>query len=114
MRIPATRLLTLCAIMLPCPVASASPPEAVTRPDLNGTRVRAPGTARVYLIDNGFRRAVPREHVTVRDRSVGCAERPRQRTVDGEPRVRHSTERLLGRRRPAAIGRRRLQRGTDQ
>ena len=31
----------------------------MTRPDLNGTRVRAPGTARVYLIDNGFRRAVP-------------------------------------------------------
>ena len=31
----------------------------MTRPDLNGTRVRAPGTATVYLIDNGFRRAVP-------------------------------------------------------
>ena len=39
--------------------ASGSPPEAVTRPELNGTRVRSPGTATVYLIDNGFRRAVP-------------------------------------------------------
>src|SRR3954470_255145 len=60
MRIPAKRSLALCAIMLSGLAAVGSPPpEAVPRPDLNGTRVRAPGTARVYLIDNGFRRAVP-------------------------------------------------------
>jgi hypothetical protein len=29
------------------------------RPDLNGSRLRAPGQATVYLIDKGFRRAVP-------------------------------------------------------
>ncbi len=41
-------------------IASAPPTsEPITRPDLNGTRVRAPGSAAVYLIDNGFRRAVP-------------------------------------------------------
>src|SRR5262249_28490383 len=40
-------------------VRGARPPWAETRPELNGTRVRAPGTATVYLIDNGFRRAVP-------------------------------------------------------
>src|SRR3954452_13031808 len=60
MRIPAKRSLALCATMLSGLAALGSPPpEAVTRPDLNGTRVRATGTARVYLIDNGFRRAVP-------------------------------------------------------
>src|SRR3954452_1083431 len=60
MRIPTKRSLALWAVMLPGLAALGSaPPEAVTRPDLNGTRVRAPGTARVYLIDNGFRRAVP-------------------------------------------------------
>jgi hypothetical protein len=60
MRIPAKRSLGLCAILLSGLAALGStPPEAVTRPDLNGTRVRAPGTATVYLIDNGFRRAVP-------------------------------------------------------
>src|SRR3954471_14237680 len=60
MRIPAKRSLALCTILLPGLAALGSAPlEAVTRPDLNGTRVRAPGTATVYLIDNGFRRAVP-------------------------------------------------------
>src|SRR3954452_21556388 len=60
MRIPTKRSLALWAVMLPGLAALGSaPPEAVTRPDLNGTRVRAPGTATVYLIDNGFRRAVP-------------------------------------------------------
>jgi hypothetical protein len=60
MRIPVKCSLALCAIMLSGLAALGSTPhEAVTRPDLNGTRVRAPGTATVYLIDNGFRRAVP-------------------------------------------------------
>jgi len=34
-------------------------PEPDLRPDLNGSRLRAPGQATVYLIDKGFRRAVP-------------------------------------------------------
>jgi hypothetical protein len=34
-------------------------PEPELRPDLNGSRLRAPGQATVYLIDKGFRRAVP-------------------------------------------------------
>jgi hypothetical protein len=60
MRIPVKRSLAVGAIMLSGLAAlGSSPPEAVTRPDLNGTRVRAPGTATVYMIDNGFRRAVP-------------------------------------------------------
>src|SRR3954454_24547567 len=59
MSVPAKRSLAACLLAISGLAASASPPEAVTRPDLNGTRVRAPGTARVYLIDNGFRRAVP-------------------------------------------------------
>src|SRR3954449_11200334 len=59
MRFPTKRSLAACLLAISGLAASASPPEAVTRPDLNGTRVRAPGTARVYLIDNGFRRAVP-------------------------------------------------------
>src|SRR4051812_48665827 len=60
MRIPARRSLALCMVMLSGVSALGSTPsEPVTRPDLNGTRVRAPGTATVYLIDNGFRRAVP-------------------------------------------------------
>ena len=60
MRIPATQSLALCATMLLGLTAfGATPTEPMTRPDLNGTRVRAPGTATVYLIDNGFRRAVP-------------------------------------------------------
>jgi hypothetical protein len=60
MRVDAKRSLALCALVLSGLAALGStPPEAVTRPDLNGTRVRAPGTATVYLIDNGFRRAVP-------------------------------------------------------
>ncbi len=59
MRIPAKRFLALFAILLSGLAAPGSQPEAVTRPDLNGTRARAPGRATVYLIDNGFRRAVP-------------------------------------------------------
>jgi hypothetical protein len=60
MRIPAKRPLALCAIMVSgLATLGSAPPETVTRPELNGTRVRAPGTATVYLIDNGFRRAVP-------------------------------------------------------
>jgi hypothetical protein len=60
MRVDAKRSLALCALVLSGLAALGStPPEPVTRPDLNGTRVRAPGTATVYLIDNGFRRAVP-------------------------------------------------------
>src|SRR3954452_19713742 len=59
MRFPAERSLAACLLAISGLAASASPPEAVTRPDLNGTRVRAPGTARVYLIDSGFRRAIP-------------------------------------------------------
>jgi hypothetical protein len=51
--------LILAACWLGLVTAGTTPPEAVTRPDLNGTRVRAPGQATVYLIDNGFRRAVP-------------------------------------------------------
>jgi hypothetical protein len=54
------RSVTLGMLMLSDLAASGhAPPEAVMRPDMNGTRVRAPGTATVYLIDNGFRRAVP-------------------------------------------------------
>ena len=34
-------------------------PEPELRPDLNGSRLRAPGQATVYLIDKGFKRAVP-------------------------------------------------------
>jgi hypothetical protein len=60
MRIPAKRSVAICALVFSGLAALGStPPEPVTRPDLNGTRVRAPGTATVYLIDNGFRRAVP-------------------------------------------------------
>src|SRR3954449_725106 len=59
MRFPTKRSLAACLLAISGLAASASPPEAVTRPDLNGTRVRAPGTARVYLVDNGFRRAAP-------------------------------------------------------
>jgi hypothetical protein len=33
--------------------------EPGLRPDLNGSRLRSPGQATVYLIDSGFRRAVP-------------------------------------------------------
>src|SRR4051812_33815209 len=52
--------LATCVLALTSLASSGdSPAVAVTRPDLNGTRVRAPGTATVYLIDNGFRRAVP-------------------------------------------------------
>ena len=60
MRIPVKRSLADGTLMLSgLAVLRSTDPEAVTRPDLNGTRVRAPGTATVYLIDNGFRRAVP-------------------------------------------------------
>src|SRR5690242_20715615 len=56
---PVRRFLAACAaVLFPLP-APADTPRAETRPDLNGTRVRAPGTAAVYLVDNGFRRAVP-------------------------------------------------------
>ena len=34
-------------------------PEPELRPELNGSRLRAPGQATVYLIDKGFKRAVP-------------------------------------------------------
>jgi hypothetical protein len=51
--------LTLATCLLGLVTSGTTPPEAVTRPDLNGTRVRAPGQATVYLIDNGYRRAVP-------------------------------------------------------
>src|SRR5205823_4989485 len=52
--------LAACPIGVVIAAASgATPPRAETRPDLNGTRVRAPGQATVFLIDNGFRRAVP-------------------------------------------------------
>jgi hypothetical protein len=39
--------------------ARADEPAPELRPDLNGSRLRAPGQATVYLIDRGFRRAVP-------------------------------------------------------
>ena len=34
-------------------------PEPELRPDLNGSRLRSPGQATVYLIDKCFKRAVP-------------------------------------------------------
>src|SRR4051812_38981415 len=55
MRTPTKWSLALGVIMASGLAASGGPPPvAVTRPDLNGTRVRAPGQATVYLIDNGF------------------------------------------------------------
>jgi hypothetical protein len=59
MKVLAKRLLAVCAIVWSGLAGSGAPPDAATRPDLNGTRVRAPGQATVYLIDNGFRRGVP-------------------------------------------------------
>jgi hypothetical protein len=55
-----TRRMTTWAAGLALLALGASPtPDPELRPDLNGSRVRAPGQATVYLIDNGFRRAVP-------------------------------------------------------
>ena len=51
------RVLTL-AIGL-CLLGAVGAPEPELRPELNGSRLRAPGQATVYLIDKGFRRAVP-------------------------------------------------------
>jgi hypothetical protein len=42
-----------------CAFGASEAPEPGLRPDLNGSRLRAPGQATVYLIDKGFRRAVP-------------------------------------------------------
>jgi hypothetical protein len=42
-----------------CVLGGARTPDPELRPDLNGSRLRAPGQATVYLIDKGFRRAVP-------------------------------------------------------
>jgi hypothetical protein len=42
-----------------CVLGAVGAPEPELRPDLNGSRLRAPGQATVYLIDKGFRRAVP-------------------------------------------------------
>jgi hypothetical protein len=54
----ARRFLGAMAVLILGALGGA-PEFPVTRPDLNGMRVRAPGRATVYLIDDGFRRAVP-------------------------------------------------------
>src|SRR5262245_56628230 len=60
MKLHARCILAACVVILSGMAAVGSPPgDAVTRPDLNGTRVRARGEATVYLIDKGFRRSVP-------------------------------------------------------
>jgi hypothetical protein len=60
MRRPAVHsLATWGFVVTVLPVLGRAPPDAVTRPDLNGTRSRSPGMAMVYLMDNDVRRAVP-------------------------------------------------------
>jgi hypothetical protein len=53
------RAMICCAGFALIVAGGATRPGPELRPDLNGSRVRAPGQATVYLIDGGFRRGVP-------------------------------------------------------